>query len=126
MTGSINAAEYGGCDNSDFGIAFVSAPPDAVEKIAREIVSRKLAACAQVTSPVSSIYWWKGKLETEPERLIILKTRRSLLPELKNLISRIHPYEVPELTFVAITDGAESYLSWMEEVLGPRNPRAQE
>ncbi len=116
--GGKNAAEYGGCDNNDFGIAFVSAPSDAAEKIAHEIVSRKLAACAQVSSPVSSTYWWKGKMETEPERLIMLKTRRSLLPELKSLLSQIHPYEVPELTFVAITDGAESYLSWLEEVLG--------
>lgn len=62
------------------GMAFVSAPVSEAEAIAREIVLRKLAACAQVTSPISSIYWW------------------------------IHPYELPELTFVPITDGSDEYL----------------
>ena len=105
-------------DTADYGIAFVSAPVDAAEGIAREIVARKLAACAQVTSPVASIFWWKEKMETESERLILLKTRRSLLPGMKDLLRQIHPYEVPELTFVPITDGAEPYLAWLAGILG--------
>ncbi len=104
---------------ADFGMAFVSTPVDEAERIAHEIVSRKLAACAQVSPPITSMYWWKEKMQTEPERLILLKTRRSLLPGLKSLLRQIHPYEVPELTFVPITDGAESYLAWLEEVLSP-------
>jgi periplasmic divalent cation tolerance protein len=103
---------------TDFGIAFVSAPVNEAEGIAREIVQRKLAACAQVTAPLTSIYWWKGKIDTDPERLILLKTRRSLIPDVQSLLSRIHPYEVPELTFVPITGGSEQYLAWLAETLG--------
>ncbi len=107
-----------GADVSDFGMAVVSAPADRAEAVAREIVSRKLAACAQVSSPVTSLYWWRGKLETDPERLIVLKTRRSLLAALEGLLRQVHPYEVPELTFVSLTDGSEPYLEWMRQVLG--------
>jgi len=107
-----------GVDADDFGMAVVSAPVDAAEEIAREIVSRKLAACAQVTAPVSSTYWWKDRMETDPERLIILKTRRSLLGGLEELLQRVHPYEVPELTFVPITGGSVPYRNWMRGILG--------
>jgi periplasmic divalent cation tolerance protein len=99
------------------GMAFVSAPVGEAESIAREIVLRKLAACAQVTAPMSSIYWWNGKMETEPERLILLKTRRALLPDLKSLLQQVHPYELPELIFVPITDGSDEYLAWVAQVL---------
>jgi periplasmic divalent cation tolerance protein len=102
---------------SDHGMAVVSAPVDAPEGIAREIVCRKLAACAQVTSPVSSTYWWNGRVETAAERLIILKTRRSLLGGVQDLLRQVHPYEVPELTFVAIAAGGAPYLAWLEETL---------
>jgi periplasmic divalent cation tolerance protein len=104
--------------DTDFGMAFVSAPVDKAEEMARRIVEEKLAACAQVLAPMTSTYWWKGVMETEPERLIILKTRRALIADLESLLRRIHPYEVPELTFVPVSAGAASYLAWMREVLG--------
>ncbi len=106
-------------EKADFGMAVVSAPVDAAEEIARQIVLRKLAACAQVSSPVSSIYWWKGRMESAPERLIVLKTRRSLLGRVEELLRQVHPYEVPELTFVPITEGGQPYMAWLGEILGP-------
>jgi periplasmic divalent cation tolerance protein len=73
---------------------------------------------ALISAPLTSMYWWKGKLEKEPERLIFLKTRRSLLPDLKALLGKVHPYEVPELVFIAFAEGSGPYLSWLGEVLG--------
>lgn len=104
--------------DSDFGMAVVSAPVEAAEEIARQIVSRKLAACAQVTGPVSSTYWWKGRMEAGQERLIILKTRRSLVQGVQDLLRQVHPYEVPELTFMPITAGGARYLDWLHEIVG--------
>ncbi len=103
---------------SDHGMAFVSAPPGEAERIAREIVAQKLAAGAQVLSVMTSIYWWKGALQTEPERLILLKTRRPRVAQIDALLRRIHPYEVPELTFVPFTEAAGPYREWMDGVLG--------
>jgi periplasmic divalent cation tolerance protein len=103
---------------TDYGVAFVSAPPDRAEEMARQIVREKLAAAAQVLAPMSSVYWWNGALRTEPERLILLKTRRSRLADLEALLRRIHPYEIPELTFVDFAGSAAPYRKWMRDILG--------
>jgi len=103
--------------DTDHGMAFVSAPPDQAEAMARQIVEARLAAAAQVLPPMTSIYWWKGALQNERERLIVLKTRRSLLADVEALLRRIHPYEVPELSFVRFDGAAGPYRQWMDDVL---------
>ncbi len=102
----------------EFGMAVVAAPGDAAEAIARAIVERKLAACAQVTADVSSVYWWRGKVEAASERLIFIKTTRSRVPPIRELLKSIHPYELPELIFLPITAGSDAYLAWLSEVIG--------
>ena len=103
---------------TDYGMAFVAAPAEAAEGIAREIVQQRLAACAQVLPRMTSVYWWKGEVQSDPERLIVLKTRSSRMDRIESLLRRIHPYEVPELTFVPITAAGGPYRAWMKEVLG--------
>ena len=83
-------------------------------------MERRLAACAQVTTEVTSLYWWKGRLERDTERLIILKTERSRIAAIRDLLAEIHPYEVPELVFLPVTAGNEAYLSWLSSSLGQR------
>ncbi len=104
-------------DWEDFGMAIVSAPPDKARDIARQIVEARLAACAQVTEEVTSIYWWKDRVEEDGERLILLKTRRSLLAGITELLGKVHPYEVPELTFLPTVGGSPSYLGWLRREL---------
>lgn len=99
------------------GVALISAPAEKAEEIARRIVELRLAACAQVTADVTSLYWWKGRLERDVEKLIILKTDRSQIPSLRDLLGDIHPYEVPELVFLPVTAGSEAYLSWLSSSL---------
>ncbi len=101
----------------EFGMAIVAAPGRSAGDIARAIVERRLAACAQVTSEVTSLFWWKGKIEEEPERLILLKTERSRIHRIRELLEDIHPYDVPELLFFPSPTGGEDYLSWLSEVL---------
>ncbi len=100
------------------GVALISAPRDKAEGIARRVVELRLAACAQVTSDVASLYWWKGRLERDVERLIILKTDRAQIPAIRDLLGEIHPYEVPELVFLPVTAGSQAYLSWLSSSLG--------
>jgi len=98
-------------------MAIVAAPGDTAGAIARAIVESKLAACAQVTSEVTSLYWWKGRIEEARERLIVLKTDRSRIDSIRNLLKRVHPYEVPELVFLPIVAGNPDYLAWLSDVL---------
>jgi periplasmic divalent cation tolerance protein len=100
-----------------FGMAIISAPVQDAHRVAQAIVQEKLAACAQVSGSVESIYWWRGTVHEEPERLIFLKTAQGLLPKIRLLLSRIHPYEVPELVFLPFTWVSEDYLYWLAENL---------
>ena len=83
--------------------------------IASEVVGKRLAACVQVVGPITSTYWWKGKIEETKEWLCIIKSRSDLFDELEKKIRSTHPYEVPEITAVPIVSGSQSYLAWLDE-----------
>jgi periplasmic divalent cation tolerance protein len=83
------------------------------DRIAKAVVERKLAACAQVIGPIASTYWWKGKIEVAQEWLCIIKTRRGRYRQLETAIKELHPYETPEIVAVPIVSGSKEYLSWI-------------
>jgi periplasmic divalent cation tolerance protein len=87
------------------------------DKIAKEVVERRLAACAQVVGPITSTYWWKDNIEKAEEWLCFMKSRKELYEELENAISGIHPYEVPEILAVPVVAGIRSYLEWLDQEL---------
>jgi periplasmic divalent cation tolerance protein len=91
----------------------VASAEDA-DRIARELVERRLAACVNVVPGLVSTYRWKGKLEKDAEQLLIIKTRRDRFPALREALAAIHPYEVPELIAVPIEDGSPAYLEWLD------------
>lgn len=82
-------------------------------KIARILLERRLAGCVQVLGPVSSLYWWKGRIEEAEEWLCIIKSREDLYEELEKTIRENHSYEVPEIITMPIVSGSRSYLEWM-------------
>ena len=89
-------------------------------RIARELVEQRLAACVNILPGARSIYRWKDQIEASAEWLLIIKSRRDLMDQLRAAISKIHTYEVPELLAVPVVDGLESYLAWLDRELGAR------
>ncbi|OYT25504.1 MAG: cytochrome C biogenesis protein CcdA [Thermoprotei archaeon ex4572_64] len=87
------------------------------EKIARTLISRKLAACINIVNDVSSIFLWKGSVEETKENLLIIKSRLDVLDEVIDEVKKIHPYEVPEVIAIPIIYGLKKYLEWIDEVL---------
>jgi periplasmic divalent cation tolerance protein len=85
------------------------------ERIGRALVERGLAACVNVLPAVTSIYRWKGKLEREEERLLLIKTRAERFDALKQALVSLHPYEVPEVLALPVADGHQPYLDWLDE-----------
>jgi periplasmic divalent cation tolerance protein len=85
-------------------------------KIARALVDEKLAACANLVSPIRSIYRWEGKVWDEKEWLLILKSQRGKYQELEERVKALHSYSVPEIIALPITEGSSSYLRWIEEM----------
>ena len=85
----------------------------ATRKIVDAVLKARLAACVNVVPGVRSAYWWKGKREAARESLLIVKTRRSLLPRLEKAVKAVHPYDVPEIIALPIVRGNASYLAWL-------------
>ncbi len=88
------------------------------EQIASELVSRRLAGCAQITGPIASTFRWQGKVETAEEWLCTVKTSREQLGAIQKVFEAIHPYEVPEVIATPIVDGSAAYLKWLGEQVG--------
>ena len=85
------------------------------ERIANEVVQKRLAACAQVSGPITSFYWWEEKLEQSQEWVCRIKTRREHYAPLEESIRRAHPYDVPEILATAVVEGNPRYLEWVAE-----------
>ncbi len=84
-------------------------------RIARSVVEKKLAACANILSGVESLYRWKGKVERAREVLMVMKTTVMGLRELEREVKRLHSYDVPEFIALRIAEGSAEYLSWLKE-----------
>lgn len=87
------------------------------ERIATELVSRRLAGCVQISGPIASTFRWQGNIETAEEWMCVIKSGQQQLDGIRNLLAEIHPYEVPELIATPIVDGGEAYLKWLGEQL---------
>jgi periplasmic divalent cation tolerance protein len=90
------------------------------KKIARAVVAKRLAACANILSGrVESVYRWKGKVESAREALMVIKSSRKRFPALEQEIRRLHSYEVPEIIALSIGRGSRGYLEWIAESVRP-------
>jgi periplasmic divalent cation tolerance protein len=86
---------------------------EGAQRIAEALVKARLAACVHVAGPITSTYWWEGKVETATEWTCSIKTRKELYADLEQAIRSVHPYDVPEIIAVPICAGSQSYLDWI-------------
>ena len=83
------------------------------EALARDLLAARLAACIQIGAAVESLYHWRGEIETANETPVAIKTRAALYPRVEAAIRKRHPYELPEIVAVPITDGLQGYVDWI-------------
>jgi periplasmic divalent cation tolerance protein len=91
------------------------ASEEEAARIAAALVEEGLAACANIVSPVRSIYRWEGKTCDEREWLLLIKTGRERFDALEKKIKLLHSYSVPEILCLPVLEGSLAYLEWMEE-----------
>jgi periplasmic divalent cation tolerance protein len=91
---------------------------DQAAHIAEAVVREKLAACVNIVGPIRSCYVWEGKFTWSDEVLAIIKTTNSRFTQLEARIRELHTYETPEIISVAIDDGFEPYLRWIDRAVG--------
>jgi periplasmic divalent cation tolerance protein len=88
------------------------------EKLARQLIEARAAACVNQLAPCVSTYRWKGGIETATEVPLLIKTTKAAYPRLEKLIREAHPYELPEIIAVAVDAGLPAYLSWVNQETG--------
>ena len=88
---------------------------EQAQKIAQYLVEAKLAACVQITGPITSIYRWKGKVENAQEWFCLIKTTDDLYNKVEAAIKDLHTYETPEIIAVPIVKGSKEYLKWIDD-----------
>jgi periplasmic divalent cation tolerance protein len=88
---------------------------ETARDISNELVTKKLAACANILPGVESIYRWKEQIESGNETLVLFKLSEDRQSEFQEKLRSLHPYEVPEIIFVPISSGLPEYLRWVTE-----------
>jgi periplasmic divalent cation tolerance protein len=95
------------------------------QSIAHHLVDDRLAACVNIVGPIRSVYRWGDAVEDEPEFLLLIKTRASLLDRLERRVIELHSYEIPEVLAIAPSGGSATYLGWLLEATAPKPKRPQ-
>lgn len=84
------------------------------ETIATALLEERLAACVNVTSPVRSLYRWKGRIADDREWQMIIKTQARLFEALAARVRALHSYDVPEIIALPVLAGATDYVDWIQ------------
>ena len=88
------------------------------DKIDERLVRDRLAACVNRIDGLESLYRWEGSVQKDHEVLLLIKTTSVAFGEVENAISALHPYELPEIIGVPVTQGSAPYLDWLTKSIG--------
>lgn len=97
--------------------------PSSAQNLATQLVETRLAACAQLEGPITSVYRWKAKIESEEEWRLVIKTRCSLFADVAATIAKMHKYDVPQIVATALVDISPAYAEWMNGELVEENSK---
>ena len=87
-------------------------------RIANTLVEERLAACVNLVEGVTSVYRWEDQCQSDSELLLIIKTRNESFSSLEKRLLKLHPYDVPEIIALPITQGTRGYLDWIDTCVG--------
>ncbi len=102
----------------DFKIVLTTAgSPAEARRLASRAVRHHQAACVNWIPAIRSVYWWKGKVTSGTECLLLFKTTQRQVPELCRFIRKNHSYDLPELLVLSLEQGETAYLTWISNSL---------
>jgi periplasmic divalent cation tolerance protein len=100
---------------TDITLVLTTMPDDdRADALARTLLEERLAACVNVHGPMRSTYRWKGQIECDGERQVVIKTTKGQLAKLAARLRALHPYELPEFLVVEAR-GSDAYAGWVDE-----------
>jgi periplasmic divalent cation tolerance protein len=103
-------------DDSEHLVVLISfGSGDQAEAAARVLVTERLAACVHVVSGITAVYRWEGRMEVEPQTVLVAKTTRHAYPRLQERARALHCDVVPEIIALPVVDGLPAYLAWIDD-----------
>jgi periplasmic divalent cation tolerance protein len=106
-------------DQDAIVVFLTAANGEEATRLADLLVGAHLAACVQILPEMESVYRWEGKIERQPEILLLAKTTTAKFAELEREVRALHSYETPEIIAVPIVAGSPAYLQWLNESVNP-------
>lgn len=101
-------------NTTDILLCYCTCPDTTTARtIAETLVGERLAACVNRLPPIQSTYRWEGKVTTDTEELLLIKTTADRFEALRARLLAIHPYDLPELIAVPVERGHPAYLDWV-------------
>ncbi|MFI3136049.1 MAG: divalent-cation tolerance protein CutA [Methylococcaceae bacterium] len=98
-----------------YQLIFCSCPDQVTaETLARLLLEEKCVACVTILPAMLSLYPWQGKIESAQEYLMLIKSVQQNYARIEQLIQQHHPYELPEIIAISISDGLPAYLRWID------------
>lgn len=102
--------------DTGYQIVMTTAPDQAAaRKLADALVEEGLAACVNVLPAMESIYRWQGRINRDSEHLLLIKSAQQKYSQIQQRILDLHPYELPEIIAVPISEGLPAYLDWLNK-----------
>ena len=105
-------------DNEYIQVQTTLETKEDADTIAKVILEKRLAACVHIIGPISSSYWWEGKLESATEYVLLAKTKAGMYQALEDTIRENHGYQVPEIIATPVIGGLDRYLEWIGKEVG--------
>ena len=102
----------------DYVIVFCTCPDFAnAKRLAEYLVENRLAACVNILPGLTSVYHWEGRICSDSEHLLLIKSKTDRYGLLEAALQREHPYELPEIVSVSLENGSQDYLKWIDSCL---------
>ncbi|SDC58020.1 divalent-cation tolerance protein CutA [Natrinema hispanicum] len=90
---------------------YITAPPEAADDIAKQLVDARLAACVNQFETTST-YRWEGDVHHDEEVILLAKTTGDASDDLVARVQELHPYDVPCIERFDECDVLESFAAW--------------
>lgn len=101
---------------TDIVIVLTTVAADARgDELARQLVEEGLAACVNLYPPMVSTYRWKGRVERDNERQVVIKTTRARVAALETRLRQLHTYELPEFVVLPVESASDAYVDWVKD-----------
>ncbi len=96
-------------------VVFITTPRNEANKLARQLVEKRLAACVNIAPKVESYFWWDDAVQHDQEALLICKTTEAKLGELMTFVQESVAYDLLEIISFPLSEGLPEYLAWVRK-----------